>query len=487
MPVRNALEVDQIFDHISYLKGSSVIRMLSTHLGQETFLKGVSNYLKEHAYKNAKTKDLWAALSEASGTDVAAFMNPWIQKIGFPVVTVAEEPGQISVRQTRFLTTGDVRTEEDQTTWWVPLGLKTGPTEAKAGSALTTKEDTVRSIDDDFYKLNADQTGFYRTNYPPARLTKLGQSQSQLSVQDKIGLMGDATALAVAGNGTTASLLTFLEGFRDEKSQLVWSQVSSSLSNVRSVFATNKEVSAGLKNYALKLVSPAAESIGWEFPDGEDYLTGQLRKLLLAMAAGAGHEATIAEGKKRFAAWKSGDTDAIHQNLRSVIFNMNVAQGGESEYTTIKEEYGKTTSVDGKELCLAAMGRTKKHDLAIDLLDFVTSDSVAIQDAHGGPSALARNNESRDVVWEYITTRWERVYDRISIASIVMDRWIKMGLSQYSDFKTEKEIAEFFKDKDTKPYERALVVVSDTIKANAAYKERDEKLVLEWLKAHGYA
>jgi len=50
VPVRNALEVDQIFDHISYLKGSSVIRMLSSHLGQETFLRGVSDYLKAHAY-----------------------------------------------------------------------------------------------------------------------------------------------------------------------------------------------------------------------------------------------------------------------------------------------------------------------------------------------------------------------------------------------------------------------------------------------------
>ncbi|KAK3082490.1 arginine/alanine aminopeptidase, partial [Teratosphaeriaceae sp. CCFEE 6253] len=40
VPVRNALEVDQIFDHISYLKGSSVIRMLAAHLGVETFLTG---------------------------------------------------------------------------------------------------------------------------------------------------------------------------------------------------------------------------------------------------------------------------------------------------------------------------------------------------------------------------------------------------------------------------------------------------------------
>ena len=50
VPVKDALEIDQIFDAISYLKGSSVIRMLSGHLGVEVFLRGVSDYLKANAY-----------------------------------------------------------------------------------------------------------------------------------------------------------------------------------------------------------------------------------------------------------------------------------------------------------------------------------------------------------------------------------------------------------------------------------------------------
>jgi len=221
VPVRNALEVDQIFDAISYLKGSSVIRMLAAHLGADTFLLGVSNYLKAHKYGNAKTSDLWSALSQASGQDVDAFMDPWIKKIGFPVITVAEELGQIGVRQSRFLSGGNVKPEEDQTTWWVPLGLKNGAGEAQVRTiALTNKEETIRDVDESFYKLNNDQTGFYRTNLPPERLTKLGGQLGSLSVQDKIGLVGDAAALAVSGDATTAGVLSFLEGFVGEQSYL---------------------------------------------------------------------------------------------------------------------------------------------------------------------------------------------------------------------------------------------------------------------------
>jgi len=221
VPVRDALDVGQIFDSISYLKGSSVIRMLSAHLTPEVFLHGVSNYLKKHAYGNATTSDLWSALSEVSGKNVNEFMDPWIRKIGFPVLTVAEEPGQIGIRQTRFLSMGDVKPAEDETTWWVPLGLTTaGTTSDEQPAALTVKEDTLRHVDESFYKFNTNQTAFYRTNYPPARLVKLGEMKAKLSVQDRIGLIGDAGALAISGEGTTAGLLAFLEPFQSEDNYL---------------------------------------------------------------------------------------------------------------------------------------------------------------------------------------------------------------------------------------------------------------------------
>lgn len=110
------------------------------------------------------------------------------------------------------MTTGDVKAEEDATTWWVPLGASAG--------ALSAKEDTIRGVEDSFYKLNPDQTGFYRTNYPSDRLLKLGESRAKLSPEDKIGLMGDASALALSGDANTAALLTLLENFQDEENQL---------------------------------------------------------------------------------------------------------------------------------------------------------------------------------------------------------------------------------------------------------------------------
>lgn len=70
----------------------------------------------------------------------------------------------------------------------------------------------------------------------------------------------------------------------------VWSQIISSLGNIRSVFADNKTLEGGLKTFALRLVTPATEEIGWDFAPNENFLTGQMRALLISTAGNAGHE-----------------------------------------------------------------------------------------------------------------------------------------------------------------------------------------------------
>lgn len=66
--------------------------------------------------------------------------------------------------------------------------------------------------------------------------------------------------------------------------------MAGSLANVRSIFADPEHLANGLKMFTLKLISPATETIGWDFADNEDFLTGQLRALLIATAGGAGHQ-----------------------------------------------------------------------------------------------------------------------------------------------------------------------------------------------------
>lgn len=196
---------------------------------------------------------------------------------------------------------------------------------------------------------------------------------------------------------------------------------------------------------------------------------------------------TIEEAQRRFKRYISGERDAIHPSLRLPVFRTNVTEGGKEAYEAVKDEYLKTTSIDGKEICLQSLGRVQTTDLINDFLDFQFSDNVKVQDVHSGSLALAANSSARDALWQYIKDHWDLVCGKLAGNAVVLDRYLKNSLQKFASHEKEKDITGFFKDKDTKGFDRGLVQVSDTVRANANYKERDEELVLEWLRANGYA
>lgn len=244
VPVKRADEINQIFDAISYSKGSCVLRMISKYLGEDIFMEGIRRYLKKHAYGNTQTRDLWAALSDASGKPVEKVMDIWTKNIGYPIVSVAEneDSSSITVKQNRFLRTGDVKPEEDKTLFPVFLGLRT-ESGVNEDLTLSQREETFKVPSLDFFKLNADHSGIYRTSYTPERLTKLGQAakKGRLSVEDRAGMILDAGALAASGYQKTSGTLSLLKSFNDETEFIVWEGILTGISALRSTWAFEDE------------------------------------------------------------------------------------------------------------------------------------------------------------------------------------------------------------------------------------------------------
>ncbi|KAK1783249.1 peptidase family M1-domain-containing protein [Copromyces sp. CBS 386.78] len=496
--VRDALDVNQIFDKISYLKGCSMIRMLASHLGIKTFLKGIALYLQRHAYGNAKTEALWNALSEASGVDVNTIMRPWIEELGFPVVSVTEGQDQtLSVKQARFLSTGDVKPEDDKTTWWIPLSLK-----GKVGSqdieplSFQTKETTIDGVSQDFYQLNANATGFYRVNYPESRLKTLGTQLAHLTTEDKIFITGSAADLAFSGNSTTAALLSFVQGLKNETHYRVLSQALDSVNTLKSIFGDDEEIKKGLEKFTLELVDKALKEVGWEPKQGENYNIPLLRKRLLLTAVANSHEEVIDEAFKRWNDWRANPTGApIPADLRLPVYRAAIKKDAAKAVAAIKHEWFTTPAIDGKEVCLQALGQVTDEALVKDvLLPFLFDaappahprDSVPGADMHILSGNLAGNRTARPLLWAYLRDNWDKFNAKLGGNPILVDRMVNVSLPKFADLETLKEIEDFFSKVSTKGFDRTLEQVKDKIRGRASYKLRDAEGVKSWLKANGY-
>lgn len=186
--VKNSSQINEIFDTISYAKGASVIRMVHAFIGAEAFRKGLVIYLNRHKYSNATTANLWAALSESSGKDVAEFMDNWTKKTGYPVLHVepADEPNKLKISQKRFLLSGDISNEEE-VLWWCSVPFVTASSDEAVAVDVKEKSQVVElppsmAKAGDWIVGNANQTGFYRMHYAAALQASLGTAIVRLSL-----------------------------------------------------------------------------------------------------------------------------------------------------------------------------------------------------------------------------------------------------------------------------------------------------------------
>lgn len=78
-----------------YDKGSFVLHMLRTVMGDEAFFDGLRLYVDAHAHDVVTTTDLSDAMSEAAGQDMGWFFDAWIYQAGDPAYSVSYAERQL--------------------------------------------------------------------------------------------------------------------------------------------------------------------------------------------------------------------------------------------------------------------------------------------------------------------------------------------------------------------------------------------------------
>jgi aminopeptidase 2 len=492
VPVKRADEINQIFDAISYSKGSSLLKMISRWLGEDVFIKGVSNYLKKHKWGNTKTSDLWEALSDVSGKDVIKVMNIWTKNVGYPIVSVKETNGnEIQVTQNRFLATGDVKPEEDKILYPVFLGLKTS-NGLDESLVLDERSKTLKlPTSDDFFKINGDQAGIYRTAYESSRWSKLGKAgdDGKLSVEDRVGLVADAGSLASSGFVSTTDFLNLVKSWSNESNYVVWDEILTRIGTIKAAFIFEpEEIKDALNTFTIDLIGDKLRSVGWEFSEKDSFADQQLKSSLFASAANAGHKESVEYAKNCFKKFVDGDKKAIHPNLRTSIFN-TVAKNGNSEtFDQLFNIYKNPQSVEEKISALRSLGRFS--DEAI--LDKVTglllkTDIVKAQDIYIPMQGLRSHRLGIEKLWTWLTINWDEVYKLLPPGLSMLGSVVTLASCGFTKKEQKEKVQSFFKSKNTKGFDQGLAQSMDMITAKSAWATRDSDAITKWLSSNGYS
>jgi len=487
--VARSRDITSIFDAISYHKGASVILMLADFIGHDKFAKGLNIYLTRFSYGNAITADLWKALSEVSGIDVAGMMANWTGAVGFPVISVkaAEGGKKLEISQRRFLAGSIATSEQDTTVWDVQLAVRTNESEKISYLHLNQKSQ-VFDLDTSsikWLKANAGQSGVFRVQYDSNLLEKLKHAvQSQaLGPADRIGIIGDAFTLSKAGLVPLTDVFGILQAYANEDNYSVWQEISVALSAISNILeGTN--AAENFKKFRLKLWSNIATKLGWDQRSEDSDLTLLLRTLALNSLASAGDETVINEARKRFSAYKA-DPISLPSNLRDLVFRTVVAHGDESTQEEMKKIYLAATTPEVRIGSLNAVCAVRNSALLEKTLEWgFNSGEVRSQDIHNVLATCSQTGPGKIATFEAVKKNWDLIVERYGNAGFLGRSVVDYSSGGFVTMEKAQEVEDFYKTHTMNAIERTVQQCLERIRSNAGWRTRELSAATEWLSSH---
>ena len=493
--VKNPAEVNQLFDAISYSKGASVIRMLEQFLGPDSFQRGLQEYLAAHQYGNARTKDLWSALESASGEPVTSIMDSWTKQMGYPVLQVETTgaPGrqELILSQERFVYD---RLLDDSGTgtevWRVPVRVTHGggePTallmDGRQARLPLGISDAAEGAAASWFKVNPDQTGFFRVNYQPEDWDKLVPAiQSlELPASDRLGIQNDAYSLSRAGMLPVTQFLALARAYGNETDASVWGDLSSNLRDV-DVLLADESTREGYQSFARSIFRPAVERAGWEAMPGEGHLDALLRSTVLSQAGSYGDTDVLDQARERFVRYIE-DPATVHPDLRGVVLSLTGQTGDRATYDQLWKMEKETSLQEEKIRLLLALTRFSDLELLRETLERSLSPDVRTQDTISVVSGVASNPRGRDLAWTFIKDNWSEFDRRYGSGGFGLMRLVSV-CNNFTSQQRLNDVETFFQEHPTPAAERTIRQALERIRLNIKWLERNREELAAWIGSH---
>ena len=438
--VKHPDEINTLFDSaIVYAKGSRLMHMLRRWLGDADFAKGLHAYFEKHQYGNTIGRDLWNALGQASGRDVAAFMDSWLEQPGYPVLTATVENDVLKISQKQFF----IGEHEDKNRLWVvplnsnwkglPDTLETESIEIPGYAALLAENKTA-------LRLNTENTAHYITDYQGELLDAILSELVELDNTSKLQIVQERRLLAEAGHVSYADLLPVLDKLAKEESYLVVAAVSQVISALDRFIDEGTEAEKAFNTLVAKLARHNYNRLGFEAKDGESDEDELVRQLTISMMIRSNDEEASQVASQIFAAHKEKLAGLPAAIRAQVLINEIKHHETKDLVATYLDLYTHATDAVFKRQLAAALAYSRDAE-NIQTLLATWKDKFVVkpQDLSAWYLQFLGHQATQETVWVWARENWDWIKAALG-GDMSFDSFV---IFPSHIFKTEQRLAEY--------------------------------------------
>lgn len=438
--VKHPDEINTLFDGaIVYAKGSRLMHMLRRWLGDADFAKGLHAYFEKHQYGNTIGRDLWNALGQASGRDVAAFMDSWLEQPGYPVLTATVENDVLKISQKQFF----IGEHEDKNRLWVvplnsnwkglPDTLETESIEIPGYAALLAENKGA-------LRLNTENTAHYITDYQGALLEAVLAELESLDNTSKLQIVQERRLLAEAGHISYADLLPVLDKLAKEESYLVVSAVSQVISALERFIDEGTDAETAFKSLVAKLARHNYDRLGFKAKEGESDEDELVRQLAVSMMIRSNDAEASQVASQIFAAHKENLAGLPAAIRAQVLINEMKHHETKDLVATYLDLYTHATDAVFKRQLAAALAYSTDAD-NIQTLISSWKDKFVVkpQDLSSWYLQFLGHQATQETVWVWARENWDWIKAALG-GDMSFDSFV---IFPSHIFKTEQRLAEY--------------------------------------------
>ena len=483
-------QAQENFDLITYEKGAAVVRMIERWLGAATFRRGVRRYIRRHREGNARAADLWGALEEASGRRVAAVVRTWIEREGFPLVTVeqADRAGrsELRLRQERFFSSPRVADERRKERWPIPVGVRVRRSrgrdrfETHLMTRASTRIDLGPAGSVRWCYANALESGFYHPLHSSALLAEFASEIERLEPPERMGLIGHQWAGLRGGRAEIGDLLDLAVACRHEPQAEVLDAWVGYLAGIEETVAPGAGADGPerFRAWLGEWFGPPFAELGWLAARREPDALRLRRAALLRIAGGIAEEPEIMDAACERLERYLLDRSALDANLAGSVVELAARVGDKARFDRYLKTMREAVTPQERTRFLFALGAFRDPALCTRALELSLTDAVRTQDVVPLLGKLMQNRAAREATWEFIQTRWPELSPRVSggLASRLVAALPALGGRRY-----RREVAAFFRAHPLPTAARALKQALERFDLDAELRRRAGPALERWL------
>ena len=453
--VKSPEEAEEMFDVLTYQKGSTVLRMFETFIGEENFKEGVRSYLKKYEYKNTHSSDLWNELTNSSSYNLSGILPTWIKQEGYPIVKIEKEGNNFKVSQKKYLIDGDT----DDSLWSVPLNIRCLDSGAISKEVIESNSHVIK-VDGEVPFINNGGWSFFHSSYSEELFEMVISNFEKLDVNEKYRILEDSWMALRTGELSLKLFMKLLNLYANEEEINIWSLISSIFSTFAKI--DNREE---FKNYVKDFSYPLIEKLGLDYNSDFDQEESQLKSLLCGTYANITEDSNfINHFSDQFDSNSYEDyIDGNYFNLVLYIAGMNKENLADKYIEKLKN----ATSPQIEARYRNVIGTLRDPNAPKKVIGAILDQSIRGADAPYIIATLLSNTKNASVAFQEIKNNWDNLLN-------VMPGWtssrILDSLSSIYDETLSVEIKKFINDNPLPSADKITKQKIERMDANIKFK-----------------